>query len=67
MTLISPKLLGGSNEDHPFAVSNEDGALTWSNKDGAILTVIDVEVGSDVKDKVLAVFAILNVVLLLLD
>lgn len=67
MTLISPKLLGSCYQNHSFAIPNEDGALAGCDKDGAVLTVINVEVSSDVEDEEVTVFAILNIVLLLLD
>lgn len=67
MALIGPKLLGGCNQDHSFAVPNKDGALARRDKDGAILAVIDVEVGSDIEDEETAILAIFNVVLLLLN
>lgn len=67
MALIGPKLLGGCNQNHSFAVPYEDGTLTGCNKNGAILAVIDVEIGSDVEDEKLAILAIFNVVLLLLN
>lgn len=67
MTLIGPKLLGGCNQNHSFAVPYEDGTLAGCDEDSAILAVIDVEIGSDVEDEKLAIFAVFNVVLLLLD
>lgn len=67
MALICSKLLGCCNQSDLLAVSDKDGAFAGGDKDGAVLTVIDVEVGGDIEDKILAIFAVFDIVLLLFD
>lgn len=67
VALVGSKLLGGSNNGQSFAVPNEDCALARSDEDSAVFRVIDVEVGSDIEDEVLAILAIIYIVLLLFD
>lgn len=67
MAFVCSKLLGGCNQNNSLAVTNKDGAFAGCNEDGAVFAVVDVEVGGDVKDEILAIFAVINIVLLLLD
>ena len=67
MTLVCSKLLGGSYYHYIFAASNKDSALAWSNKDETVLSVINIDVGGYVEDEELAIFAIIDVILLLFD
>jgi hypothetical protein len=67
MALIGPELFGGSNQYHSLAIPDENGALARRYEDRASFTVIDVEIGGDVEDEEVAIFAVVDVVLLLLN
>ena len=61
------KLLGGCDQSHIFAVPHKDSAFTWRHKDETVSAIINVKVCSDIKDKKLAIWAVLNIKLLFLD
>ena len=67
MTLICSKLTCDGNNGHFFAISNEDSALNRSEKDEAVLAVINIDVSCDIKDKVGAIFAVIDIILLFFD
>lgn len=67
MTLISSKLTSSCHNDHVFTVSYEYCAFTGSNKNKAVFRVVNVEIGCDVENKIIAVFAFIDVILLLFD
>ena len=67
MTLISPKLLSRSNNSKSLATSYKNCAFAWCNKDSTIISIIDVEISSDVKNKVLRIFAVIYIILLLFN
>lgn len=64
MALVSSKLFGGRDDGQIFTVSNKNSAFTRSNINLTIVSIIDVNVGSDVKNKILRISAILDVILL---
>lgn len=64
MTLICSKLFCCSYNGKIFTVSNEYCALTWSDINLTIICVINVNIGSNIEDKILRLFTIINVVLL---
>ena len=64
VTLISPELFCCSNNSEIFTVSNKYCALTWSNIYLTIIGVINVYVGSNIKNKIFRLFAIVDVILL---
>ena len=67
MTLKGSKLLGGCNQGHIRAIPDKDSTLARSYVDEASRAIIYIEVGSDIKNKILTICTIFNVVLLLLD
>ena len=67
MTLVCSKLPCDGNYSELFAISNEDSALNRSKKDEAILAVIDIDISCDIKDKIGAIFAVIDIVLLFFD
>jgi hypothetical protein len=67
MALIGPKLPRYSDYGQLFAVSDKNGAFAGCDKDSAILAVVDVNIGSNIENKITAIFAVVDVVLLLLD
>lgn len=60
-------MLSSGNEGDSLAIPNEDGGLAWGDKDEAILAIVDINIGSDVKDKEGALPTPVNIVLLLLN
>lgn len=67
MALISPKLLSRSNNSKSLATSYKNCAFARCNKDSTIISIIDVEISSDVEDKVLWIFAVIYIILLLFN
>ena len=67
MTLIGSKLTCDGNNGHFLAISNEDSALNRSEKDETVLAVINIDVSCDIKDKIGAIFAIIDIILLFFD
>lgn len=64
VAFISSELFGSCNNRQISTVSNKYCALTWSNVYFTIICVIDINIGGNIKDKILWLFAIINVVLL---
>ncbi len=64
MALISPKLFSSCNDGEIFTVSGEYSALTWGDINFAIIRVVNVDIGCDVKNEILTVVAIVDIVLL---
>ena len=67
MALISSKLSSGCHNDHVLTISYEYGTFTGSHKNKTVFGVIDVKVGCDVENEKIAVFTLIDVVLLLFD
>ena len=67
MTIISSKLPNSSNNGHIFTAAYKNTALNRSSKDYTILTVINVDICSNIKNKIAWIFTILNVKLLTFD
>ena len=65
MYFISPELFSYSNHYQIFAISNENCTLAWGYKDEAVLTIIDVQISCDIKNEENAIFAVIDVELLL--
>ncbi len=64
MTVICSKLSYRTNYYHIFTISNKDTTLDRSSKYKTILTIIDVYIGSYIKNKVFTIFTIINIELL---
>lgn len=64
VTFIRPELFCSRNNRQIPAVSHKYRALTWRDVNLAIVSLIDVHVGSNIKNEVFGVFAVINVVLL---
>jgi len=67
MALKSSELFGCCNKSNSFAISNKDSTLAWGYKDDTIFTVINVNIGCNIKNKILAFFTVLNIILLLFN
>jgi hypothetical protein len=67
MAFICSELFSCRNNDHIFAISYENCAFTRSYKNKAVITIINIDVCSDIKYKILAVVAVLNIILLHFD
>jgi len=65
MAFIGSELSSYSNDGELLTISDENGAFAGCNEDCAVLAVVNVYIGRDVEDKIAAVFAIVDVVLLL--
>ena len=64
MAVVSSKLADHTNDNHVLATSHKDTAFTWGSENYAVLAVINVDIGSHVKDKVKASFAVVDIELL---
>ena len=53
MTLIGPKLFSSSNNGKILTIPDKNSALTRCNIDFAVLCIINIEVGSNIKDEIL--------------
>ena len=67
VTLICSKLTSNSSNSHSFTISYEDSALAWSYEKETIFTVINIDIGCDIEDKICTSFAVIDIILLLLD
>lgn len=67
VTIIRSKLPHNPYNNQVAAASGENATLTGRRKDKAVLTVIDVDVGSDIEDKVSTVFTSIDIKLLTFD
>ena len=67
MAFIGPELSGNSYDGELFAIPKENCAFTRCNEDEAVDAVVYVDIGGDVKDEKGAVFAVVEVELLLFD
>jgi hypothetical protein len=65
MTLVGPKLFGGSNYGHFATISNKYCTFAWSYEDKAVGTVIYVNISGDIKYEQETVLAVLYIKLLL--
>ena len=64
MPIVQSKLPCNPNKNHILATSNKDTTFTRSSKHKAILTIINVDIGSDIKDKVERSLTVFNIELL---
>lgn len=64
MAVVKSKLSSGGDDDHIAATSHEDTAFTWGSEYEAILAVVEVNIGSHVKDEVLPSFTFVYIELL---
>lgn len=67
MTLKCSELTSDGNNNHILAIPNKDSAFTWRNIHKTILSIINVEIGSNIKHKKLTVLTVLNIELLLIQ
>lgn len=67
MSLISSKLFGCGYHYQIFTISYENSAFAGGNKDEAVLSIIDIQIGGDIEDEEGAVFAVIDIELLLFD
>lgn len=67
MALKCSELASDRNNDQILTIPDKDSALTWCNIHKTVLSIIDVEIGSNIKHKKLAVFTVLNIELLLIE
>ena len=67
VTIIRSKLTHNPYNNQVAAASGENATLTGCRKDKAVLTVIDVDVGGDIEDKVGTVFTSIDIKLLTFD
>lgn len=65
MAFVSSKLFGDCHHGYVLAIPDEDSWLAWCHEDEAVLWIINVKVGSDIEDEVYAIFAIVDIKLLL--
>jgi len=64
VAVVGSELTSNSNNDHIFAASNKDTTLTRTCKNEAILTIVNVNIGSVIKNKVCTIFTIIDIELL---
>lgn len=67
MQFIGSELFSGCYNNQIFAVPDKNSTLAWGNEDEAVLSIIDVQVGSDIEDEIKTVFAVIDIELLLFD
>lgn len=65
MAFIGSKLFGNGHHRNVLAISYENGWLTWCHENKAVLWIIDIDISCYIEDEVYAVFAIVNIKLLL--
>lgn len=64
VTLVSSKLTSDSYNVKFFTISNKYGTFTWCYKDITVLAVINIDISCDIKDKIAAIFTIIDIKLL---
>lgn len=64
MTLKSSKLPSRRHNNQIPTIPNKYSTLAWSYIHKTILTIIDVEIGSNIKNKIMTTFTIINIELL---
>lgn len=67
VTIICSELPNCAYDCHVLAISNKYAALDWCSEYKAILTIIDVNIGCYIENKVCPVFASVNIKLLAFD
>lgn len=64
MTLVGSELFSGSNNSKISAISNKNSALTGRNINFGIIGIINIDICSNIKDKILRVLTIIYIELL---
>ena len=61
MTVIGPELANKSHDHHVLATSYKDAAVARGCENEAILTVVNVDIGSDIEHEVKPSFAVVDI------
>lgn len=64
LTIYSPKLPSSCNNSQVFAISDKNSTITRGNENKAIVGIIDINISSNIKDKIRTIFTVVKVKLL---